>query len=622
MTSARCSIVIPVHNKAALTRQCLDAIYEHRPAVDHEILVVDDASTDRTAEMVAGYGDAVQHLRLDRNVGFATACNTGAAAAKGEYLVFLNNDTIAQPGWLDALVAYSAEHGVTAVGSKLLYPDGTVQHAGVAFSPLGDPLHIYAGFPADHPAVSKSRQFQAVTAACVLIRRDAFEEVGGFDTGYQNDLEDVDLCLRLGQSGHAVHYCHTSLLYHLESASRGQRNRPKHSARVYRERWGRCVRHDELVYYVEDGLLELLRAPNQLRKPWTRWRTEAHLVHTRMDQVLEMLRETARAAVYEGGNGDGGTSRRLTSRERRRIRKDIREAARDLARSVGDAPPAEEPRFAKPQTEVSEDEAHDETHEEGKEGEAAIAAEAPVSTPDAPKDTYEKLVEDIVATLDRVLPPDANVLVVSKGDDRLLQVPGRRCSHFPQDEGGGYLGYYPKTGGDALQLLETAQVAGAEFFVLPATAMWWLDQYPELAERLGQTQPVVDRPDLCLVFGLADNMLSDVVRSLLPENARLAVVAGRSGLGLRNVMLFPNDLSEDQAVKHVDRLTATGIQFLVVPRDAFGWLAAQPRLEEHLRTQHRFVTRQSHACEIYELVTTAESQDPEPARPEAASAAQ
>ncbi len=306
MTSARCSIVIPVHNKAALTRQCLDAIYEHPPAVDHEILVVDDASTDETAEMLAGYGDAVQHLRLDRNAGFATACNTGAAAAKGEYLVFLNNDTIAQPGWLDALVAYSDEHGVTAVGSKLLYPDGSVQHAGVVFSPLGDPLHIYAGFPADHPAVNKSRPFQAVTAACVLVRREAFEEVGGFDTGYQNDLEDVDLCLRLGQSGHAVHYCHTSLLYHLESASRGQRNRPKHSARVYRERWGRCVRHDELVYYVEDGLLELLRAPNQLRKPWIRWRTEAHLVHKRMDQILDLLRDTARAAVYEGGNGDRG----------------------------------------------------------------------------------------------------------------------------------------------------------------------------------------------------------------------------------------------------------------------------------------------------------------------------
>ena len=151
MTSMRCSIVIPVHNKAALTRQCLDAIYEHPPEVDHEVLVVDDASTDETAEMLAGYGDAVRHVRLERNSGFATACNTGAEAAQGEYLVFLNNDTIAQPAWLDALAAYADRTDAAVVGSKLLFPDGTVQHAGVVFGFQGDPLHLYAGCPADHP---------------------------------------------------------------------------------------------------------------------------------------------------------------------------------------------------------------------------------------------------------------------------------------------------------------------------------------------------------------------------------------------------------------------------------------------------------------------------------------
>src|SRR5687767_14281111 len=133
MTSMRCSIVIPVHNKAALTRQCLDAIYEHPPEADHEILVVDDASTDGTADMLAGYGDALRHMRLERNSGFATACNTGAEAAGGDRLVFLNNDTIAQPGWLDALVGYADRTGAPVVGSKLLFPDGTVQHAGVVF---------------------------------------------------------------------------------------------------------------------------------------------------------------------------------------------------------------------------------------------------------------------------------------------------------------------------------------------------------------------------------------------------------------------------------------------------------------------------------------------------------
>jgi hypothetical protein len=204
---------------------------------------------------------------------------------------------------------------------------------------------------------------------------------------------------------------------------------------------------------------------------------------------------------------------------------------------------------------------------------------------------------------------------VSKGDDRLLQVPGRRCSHFPQDPAGSYLGYYPQTGADALQMLEAAEGAGAEFFVLPATAMWWLDHYPELAERLGQTRPLVDLPDRCLVFGLVDHVLSDVIGGLLPEDARLAVVAGQSGPAMPGVMLFPNDLGEDQAMQHVDRLSSIGIRFLIVPRDSFGWLAAQPRLAEHLRTEHRFVTRQTHTCEIYELgLQAASSTDRESTR--------
>lgn len=617
MTRERCSIVIPVHNKAALTRQCLDSIFERPPKVDHEVLVVDDASIDGTPDMLAEYGEAVKHVRLEQNAGFATACNAGAAAAKGEYLVFLNNDTIAQRGWLDALVAYADRHGVAVVGSKLLFPDGTVQHAGVAFSPLGDPLHIYAGFPADHPAVNRSRPFQAVTAACVLVRRDAFGEAGGFDTGYHNDLEDVDLCLRLGQAGHEVHYCHESVLYHLESASRGQRGRPKYSAAVYRDRWGRCVRHDEMVFYVEDGLLELLRAPSRLRPPWTRWRTEAHLLHTRMDQILDVLRETIRASVYEGDGENGGSTaaKRLPPRERRRLKKRIREAARELADEVSDvhledepaatleSVAAEEPSQPPPEAVKPPEPAGEPEH-----GPAEPAAEAdaePADAEQAPAATepsgYDKLVTDIVTTLDRALPAGAKVLVVSKGDDALLRVPGRECGHFPQDENGAYLGYHPKTGDDVVQLLDIAQSAGAEYFVLPATALWWLDHYGELAERLGQADAVIADPALCFVFQLADLTVTELVRSLLPDDARIAVVAGGSGIGIRNAVLFPRDLGDERAIEHLRRLRSIGVQYLVVPRDAFDWLESHPVLAANLRSEHRFVTRQHHACEIYEL---------------------
>lgn len=256
---SRCSVIIPVFNKASLTRQCLDVLLAPPgEKAAFEILVVDDASTDDTPRLLASYGDRVRVVRHETNQGFATAVNDGAAAARGELLVFLNNDTIPQPGWLDALVRYADSHPkVSAVGAKLLFPDGTVQHAGVVICQDGDAGHIYVGFPADHPAVNKSRRFQIVTAACMLVRRSAFEEVGGFDTSYRNSCEDVDFCLRLGQRGHEIHYCHESVLVHFESVSEGRFAHAEPNLELYRKRWVPRVRQDDLHYYVEDGLLSL-----------------------------------------------------------------------------------------------------------------------------------------------------------------------------------------------------------------------------------------------------------------------------------------------------------------------------------------------------------------------------
>jgi GT2 family glycosyltransferase len=255
----KCAVIIPVYNKASLTQQCLDALLARPPEhVAWEIIVVDDQSTDGTPQLLEGYGDRIRVLRHTTNSGFATACNDGAAAASSEYLVFLNNDTIPQPGWLDALVRYADAHpAAAAFGSKLLYPDGTIQHAGVTICQDRYARHIYAGFPADHPAVNKSRRYQIVTAACILLRRHAFEQAHGFDTAFVNGNEDVDLCLRLGQNGHEVHYCHESVLYHLESVSPNRFKFVDHNTKLYRERWAHRVRPDDLHYYFDDGLLDI-----------------------------------------------------------------------------------------------------------------------------------------------------------------------------------------------------------------------------------------------------------------------------------------------------------------------------------------------------------------------------
>src|SRR5262249_40115950 len=144
------------------------------------------------------------------------------------------------------------------VGSKLLYPDDTIQHAGVVICQDGYPRHIYTGFPADHSVVNRSRRFQIVTGASMLIRRTLFEKIGGFDTVFSNGYEDVDLCLRLGELGFEVYYCHESVLYHLESVTRTNSGGADiGNAGVYRERWLNRVKQDELQYYLDDGFLKL-----------------------------------------------------------------------------------------------------------------------------------------------------------------------------------------------------------------------------------------------------------------------------------------------------------------------------------------------------------------------------
>ena len=253
-----CSIIIPVYNQVPLTRQCLDALLAQSYRANFEIVVVDDASEGGMRRLLDGYGDRVRVVRHDRNRGFAVSCNDGAAAAEGRHLVFLNNDTIPLAGWLDALVDYAEAHPEAAiVGSKLLFPDGSIQHCGMVIANDRTPRHLYIGFPRDHPAVNTSRPFQLVTGGCFLIARDAFEAASGFDTAYRNGYEDVDLCLRLGAMGRQVHYCHESELYHLASMSEGRTNDNDRNARLYRERWADRVQPDDWSYYLEDGLIRI-----------------------------------------------------------------------------------------------------------------------------------------------------------------------------------------------------------------------------------------------------------------------------------------------------------------------------------------------------------------------------
>jgi GT2 family glycosyltransferase len=494
--SASVSIVVPVHDNLQLTRRCLDAVLS-TPAPACEVIVVDDASSDATPELLAGYGESLRTLRMEANVGYARACNAGAAAAGGEALLFLNNDTEPHPGWLATLCEYAERRPAAAVvGAKLVYPTGAVQHAGVVIGQDGYPHNLYAGLPAEHPAVNRSRRLQAVTGACMLVRRDAFEAAAGFDAGFVNSLEDVDLCLRLGKAGGEVHYCHEAVLTHLESASRGRLDRFARSVDLYRSRWRDRVRRDDLAIYAEDGLLELeyadayplrlsvsplLAAVDPSREPELEW-----LLETYAQQVSDLLGEVIRLtaalgsrrerrflpSVPERSKPGSSAARRAFLREANRLEAEVRGLQERLAREDAGAEAGKEEEQGKP------------------------------FAPN-PRLGYRRVVERVRAAVGEAIPPGASVLVVSRGDRDLVRLEDRGAEHFPQDPGGGYLGHHLRDSDEAVSHLEALREGGAEYLVLPATAYWWLEHYAEFAAHLSSRYPA-SKLDACTIYRLAD----------------------------------------------------------------------------------------------------------------------
>ena len=251
------SIVIPVFNKADLTKQCLTELARVTEGVSYEVIVVDNDSSDETAEFLSSLRGDIQVITNPENFGFAKACNQGAAAANGKYVVFLNNDTIPKPGWLKSLVSEVDSHeDVAVVGSKLLYPNNTIQHAGVAFSRYSQlPYHIFNGVPENWPEVNIRKEFQTVTAACMLVRKEVLEKVGAFDEGFVNGFEDVDLCLKIRQTGKKIVYQPESCLYHLESQSPGRKKHDDSNAIRLVTRWKHQWLVDEDIIADQSGLI-------------------------------------------------------------------------------------------------------------------------------------------------------------------------------------------------------------------------------------------------------------------------------------------------------------------------------------------------------------------------------
>lgn len=249
------SIIIPVYNGLSDTERCLIALGANTDGAKFEVIIVDNASSDGTPEFLATLGGDVRIITNTSNLGFAKACNQGARAAAGRYIVLLNNDTIPQPGWLGELIAIAdAEPTVAIVGSRLIYPGSSrIQHAGIVFGPLREPYHIYQNIDAEHEAVNAVEEFQAVTAACMLVRREVLLEAGLFDEQYVNGYEDIDLCLKVRALGHRIMYTPKSVLYHAEFSTAGRKDRQAENMALFLKLWKNKIEPDEEYYYKKHG---------------------------------------------------------------------------------------------------------------------------------------------------------------------------------------------------------------------------------------------------------------------------------------------------------------------------------------------------------------------------------
>lgn len=226
-TPHRVSIVIPVHGQWDVTRACLERLWQTAPeGIPIEVIVVDDASVDDTHEQLMALAAVEPRLRVvhhPANFGFSHACNSGAAAATGDVLVFLNNDTLPQPDWLPPLLRVLDQiPDAGAVGARLVGLDGRLQEAGAVVFSDGSAWNLGRGAHPDDPIFARLRSVDYCSAAALATRRSLFGTLGGFDTRYSPAYyEDTDYCFGLRAAGHRVFVQPSSTILHIEGGTAG-----------------------------------------------------------------------------------------------------------------------------------------------------------------------------------------------------------------------------------------------------------------------------------------------------------------------------------------------------------------------------------------------------------------
>jgi len=239
------SILIPFRDGARFLARCLDSIRKKTEYKNYEFVLLDNGSAERSTLKLLAREKSRPHvtiLRIDEPFNYSRLNNRGAEAARGEYLLLLNNDTeVLAPAWLNAMLEHSQRPEVGAVGAKLLYPGGLIQHAGVVPGQDDVAGHAFHLCPAGEPGAQCVRNCAAVTGACLMTRKALFEELGGMnETDLAVAYGDVDYCLRLRERGLLVVYTPHAALLHHESLTRSLVNDPRAAAYMCR-RWAREI---------------------------------------------------------------------------------------------------------------------------------------------------------------------------------------------------------------------------------------------------------------------------------------------------------------------------------------------------------------------------------------------
>ncbi len=243
----RVSIIIPTRDLSAVLDRCLESIFSQTTYSHYDVLVIDNGSVEQSTFDVFRRWQTKESQRfrcqtLDIPFNYSILNNYAVQHCQGDYLLFLNNDTeVLTPDWIDAMLEQAQRPSIGAVGARLLYPDGTVQHAGVVAGLGGVAGHSHKHYPGSHGGyfcqIQTINNYSAVTAACLMCRRDVFLEVGGFEEDLAIAFNDTDFCFKLIERGYRNVYLPHVVLYHYESKSRGYEDTPQKQIRFQQEVW-------------------------------------------------------------------------------------------------------------------------------------------------------------------------------------------------------------------------------------------------------------------------------------------------------------------------------------------------------------------------------------------------